>query len=251
MITDKDKIIEKIKKMLALSKSANEHEAALAASKAKEMLDNHNLEMAEIDEADIEVDKYSILDDRYNKNETEREEHREKGHNWPVWKRRLVGAIANNMDLGFYIGVTYKKSYTKMMLVGTKTDVQVAEYLLIYLVRQIKTLTRKYAKDSGINNRLEYYKNSYRLGIIRTLENRFIEMKHTSHIKMESTSTGKDLVVVKNGAIEKELSKLDFSKFRSRSSIINTDAYGKGQSDGKDISIRMGVNSANQTKEIA
>lgn len=42
-------IIEKIKKLLALANSSNEHEAALAAGHAQRLLSEHNLAMADID----------------------------------------------------------------------------------------------------------------------------------------------------------------------------------------------------------
>ena len=44
-------IIEKIKKLLALANSSNEHEAALAASHAQRLLSEHNLAMADIEAA--------------------------------------------------------------------------------------------------------------------------------------------------------------------------------------------------------
>ena len=45
---DKDKIVERIRRCLALSESPNEHEAALAMSFAQKMLDKYNLSMSEI-----------------------------------------------------------------------------------------------------------------------------------------------------------------------------------------------------------
>ncbi|MEA4838055.1 MAG: DUF2786 domain-containing protein, partial [Rhodospirillaceae bacterium] len=48
-----DAIIAKIKKLLALSKSSNEHEAALALAKAKELMEAHSLTDAIIRTADV------------------------------------------------------------------------------------------------------------------------------------------------------------------------------------------------------
>ena len=45
----KTPIIEKIKKLLALANSSNEHEAALAAGHAQRLLSEHNLAMADIE----------------------------------------------------------------------------------------------------------------------------------------------------------------------------------------------------------
>jgi hypothetical protein len=45
---DRESIVELIQKLLALSKSPNEHEAALAMAKAQELLLKHNLDMATV-----------------------------------------------------------------------------------------------------------------------------------------------------------------------------------------------------------
>ena len=45
------KIVDKIQKLLALTESSNEHEAALAAEKAHELLAEHNLSMAQVESA--------------------------------------------------------------------------------------------------------------------------------------------------------------------------------------------------------
>lgn len=50
---DKKQILEKIKKCLALSKSANEHEAAAALEKARELMDEYNVTEADVLTADV------------------------------------------------------------------------------------------------------------------------------------------------------------------------------------------------------
>src|SRR5262245_43821012 len=44
-----DRVVERIRKLLALSTSANPNEAALAAEKAVELAQRHNLDLARID----------------------------------------------------------------------------------------------------------------------------------------------------------------------------------------------------------
>ena len=45
---DQDRIIERIRKLLRLSQSANPHEAALAAERVQQMLSEYNLTMDSI-----------------------------------------------------------------------------------------------------------------------------------------------------------------------------------------------------------
>jgi len=50
---DKKQILEKIKKCLALGKSANEHEAAAALAKARELMDEYSVTEADVLTADV------------------------------------------------------------------------------------------------------------------------------------------------------------------------------------------------------
>ena len=45
----RERIIERVRKLLALSNSSNEHEAALAAAHAQRLLAEHNLAMSELE----------------------------------------------------------------------------------------------------------------------------------------------------------------------------------------------------------
>jgi hypothetical protein len=50
-------VIEKIRKLLALSKSPNEHEAALADARAQELLQQHNLVLGVDGHIEVRKDK--------------------------------------------------------------------------------------------------------------------------------------------------------------------------------------------------
>ena len=50
-------VLEKVKKLLALSTSPNEHEAALAAKKAHALLAEHNLSMMDVPETQVKKDE--------------------------------------------------------------------------------------------------------------------------------------------------------------------------------------------------
>ena len=50
-IMSKDKIIDKVKKLLALSESSNPNEAFLAAKRARRLMDQHSLTKKDIESA--------------------------------------------------------------------------------------------------------------------------------------------------------------------------------------------------------
>ena len=50
---EREKVYDKVRKLLALSTSPNEHEAALAAERARELLDKYQISLAEVDSAEF------------------------------------------------------------------------------------------------------------------------------------------------------------------------------------------------------
>jgi hypothetical protein len=50
---ERERVYDKVRKLLALSKSPNEHEAALAAERAREILDRYQISLAEVDEKEF------------------------------------------------------------------------------------------------------------------------------------------------------------------------------------------------------
>src|SRR3954454_9262567 len=79
-----DRIVDRVKKLLALSSSQNPHEAALAAAKAQELLFKHNLSLALV-EAELPGGRHSrYVNDRFDSG------------GWMDWRRRLLAAVARN-----------------------------------------------------------------------------------------------------------------------------------------------------------
>lgn len=100
------RLIEKMKKLLALSQStSNEHEAMNAARKLHSMLSKHNVSISELDESPREID---------NEGETT--------YNRP-WKRVVAMYVAELYFCKFYIvGNLNQKSKETYMFVGTESN---------------------------------------------------------------------------------------------------------------------------------
>lgn len=122
--------IEKIRKLLALAndKGASEHEAALAAERAQDLMDAHGLEMASLDL-------------------TGEGESREKGAATAVglgretWAVDLMSAVAESC----YVTVWSNRRGTKLenfTLIGRKSAVVSCEVLYAYLSRTVIRLSR-------------------------------------------------------------------------------------------------------------
>ena len=221
-MTDKTPIIEKIKKLLALAASNNEHDAALAASHAQRLLAAHNLAMA-----DIEADHKPGMADRVETSAAK---------NLPKWARHLSGAVCSAFDCqGIHHPATGKLTF-----IGVGADVQIAAYTFAFLERTVRRLCSQYLKFSVIastpSRQRELMRQSYYLGAVSTITVRLSEQKRQTPV------TPGALVPVKEGLIKKAMEDLGVIRtIRSRKSYINPDAYSCGQADGRQVGIHQAL----------
>lgn len=123
-----EKLIDKIRKLLALAGSANVHEAALAAEKAQRLMDAHALSAEDL--ADSEIDPVA-----------------EGKIDFAVgpWKRLLIDGISR------LNGCTcFRRRRGQFFLIGRQSDREIVVYLATYLIRQIQAAaTSAYRQQYG------------------------------------------------------------------------------------------------------
>lgn len=124
----KDRIMQKIQKCLALSRSSNEHEAAAALRQAKALMDKHQLTMSDVELNQLDV---VVMEG--------------KGvARPPRWKIMLYLTVARAFGCS---------SFTRgghPVFVGTAPNPEVAKYALDVLLRQLE-LNKKEFLDSHSN----------------------------------------------------------------------------------------------------
>ena len=115
-------LLEKVRKLLALSESPNEHEAALAAAKAQEILDRENLSIFDLKPPSTsDVDSY-VIDERTR---------------CAVWESHLFTMLARIYDLRPY------RDSGCLKVIGFKQDVDVFQSIHTYLSLVIELLALK------------------------------------------------------------------------------------------------------------
>ena len=219
---DNSPVIEKIRKLLALANSCNEHEAALAAGHARRLLAEHNLAMADIEAAQ--------RPDKADKVETA------AAKTLPKWLRHLSAGVSSSFDCR----AIHHPASGKITFIGVGADVQVAAYTFTYLDRTVRKLCSSYMKqhhDSGMTNRQrELMRQSYYLGAVATITARLREQQ------TETPVTVGALVPLKEGLIRQALHEIGTIRtMHSRRSYINGDAYAKGQTDGGEVGLHRGI----------
>jgi hypothetical protein len=210
------KIIEKIKKLLALSESSNENEAKVAMLKAQELLAKHKLSMKE-------VKGFKIY------NSAIKEKKSSVSFTKAKWKATLSRLIADNFGCYRYFK---SKGTNTIAFFGREEDIIVCNIVLEYAVdcihSVVKRLRYQYLKNGYSTKGLE---NDYALGFIAGLNEKFEEQKKANQ------EWG--LVLVKDKEV---IEAHDQIKFKGKINISTCyqgyeDAYFKGCEDGKKFSV--------------
>jgi hypothetical protein len=228
----KTDIIEKIKKLLALANSSNEHEAALAAGHAQRLLSEHNLAMADI-EAAHKPDKADKVETAVSKTLSK-------------WLRHLSAGVSTAFDCQ----AIHHPATGNMTFIGVGADVQIAAYTFTYLERIVRklcsTYMRQYISSSIPNRHRELMRQSYYLGAVSTITARLKEQKAQTPI-----TTGA-LVPVKEGLIRQAMNEIGpIRTMHSRKSYVNSDAYNSGQTDGRQVGIHHGITGGTSRRGIS
>ncbi len=218
----RDRIIERVRKLLALSNSSNEHEAALAAAHAQRLLAEHNLAMSELDlqeegagESELKVAKTVAK-----------------------WLSALFATVADAFDC--FPVVTTTSSESRLRFIGVGDDPSVASCTLEYLIKELRRLASLYLRntESGKGRFSETdrqrIRTSYLLGAVHGVRQAMDAQKK------ETPTTSKALVPVKDALIrqyrEGNLGSLKVR--RNRSSIVVSSAFQQGRIDGASLQVR-------------
>ncbi len=222
---DNTAIIEKIRKLLALTSSSNEHEAALAAVHVQRLLSGHNLAMADI-EAACKPDTADSIETTVSRK-------------LPKWIRHLSAGVSTAFDCQ----AIHHPATGKMTFIGVGADAQVAVYTFTYLDRTIRKLCSGYMKhhtgDTIAGRHRELMRQSYCLGAVSTITRRLGEQKRQTPV------TPGALVPVKEALIKRAMNEIgNVRTLHSRRSCVNSGAYAQGQTDGQRVGIQQGLGHA-------
>lgn len=146
-----DKIMRRVKKLMALAQSRNQHEAEAAMAKAHEFIARYNIDLLSRDE---DRDFFSVFAGKPALRHF-REEYR----------------LANLLRDFYYVYSIWVPAYVVekgkmgnvLEISGTLQNVKIAGYVYDYIMRYIDSQWRRYNKDKGLSR---YRKTDFALGVI-------------------------------------------------------------------------------------
>lgn len=124
---DKERIIRKIERCMALSKSANEHEAATAIRQAKALMEKHQIEMSELGLAELSI---NYVDSGRTTMKAP-----------PTWTLLLWSTVSEAF------GCTVLRGYKGPVFIGTSPAPKIASYTLSVLERQLQRGKKNYIEE--------------------------------------------------------------------------------------------------------
>lgn len=220
MNTTQDKVIDKIRKLMALSTSSNEHEAAAAAAKAQELLLKHNLDVSVLSSKEEQPTATKV---DFTLGDT------------AAWLAQLVNGVAESHFCCIVLSYRWKGHTTKrervFYMFGRPENVEVARYMSEYLHGTIMRLARA---TRGSNA----YQNAFRHGCVQTVVQRL--RAGMKKFEAESSDTRALVVVLNEAAVAlKDQTFPELSK--GRRSRFGYDGYEAGREAGKNIGLHAGL----------
>lgn len=226
-----ERIIAKIRKLLSLSKSDNEHEAATAAAKAQELLSQYNLSVS-----DIPAD-----DDGKVRAGTAKAKTRQR---LEKWARALACLTARAFDCAYYHHFEGSTCF-----VGVGADQEVCSWTYGYLYKTLLRMGSRHMQTPRCrrlrsSRSKALARESYLLGVVYMVSDRL----QAQRLRTPVTQTA--LVPVKEAAIraampnDLRLRKLDFKGTRDED-------LAAGLADGLNVPLSSPLKAASQSELTA
>jgi hypothetical protein len=223
-----EKIIAKVRKLLSLAQSSNQHEAELAANLARKVIFRFNLDM-------LEASKHV------------------EGGAGPAYARCTVGratgrrqphesALASLLVEHFFVRVVWLEHYdvrtskrgSILELLGRPENLQIAEFVHDFVLQTAERLWKDHKRERAIKSDKD--RRMFLLGVVRGFSNKLR--------KDHKTDVQEGLVWVPDAGLDRFMSRRHPRLTSGRSlSISNTDAYARGREAGGTIVLHKPVTS--------
>lgn len=170
----RDKILDRIKKLLALAGNNNSpEEAALAAARAQALMLEHKVSEAQL----------SSVDDDESASICEIDVQPDGRKTVSRWTVRLASAVARSLGCQVLFTAASRGRRGKINVIGPQDDVNAVRYLFDYLCGEINRMVRTYS------GRGRGWANSYRHGAVTTIDNRLGEQRVRWQAETDSRTT--------------------------------------------------------------
>ena len=186
-------ITSRVRKLLELAKSDNEHEAAAAAARAAELMLEHEIELADLEAA---------------KPETEQRVDPAASDILDRWEKRVAwkGVIAYGLASSFGGTMYYHRrgGAVEVVVIAGTSQVQGIRYMYSYLTGEVDRLAdRAFAEERAECEASDVeppsaraWKSAFRIGAAWEIHNRLTEQRKVTHTAAKAAGHGAALMIV-------------------------------------------------------
>jgi len=221
------KIIEKIRKLLALAESSNDHEARLAMETAGRLLKKYNIQTVEKETEKNYV--YAIIN---------RKKKRIEGY-----QRRIIQILTQFFYVRALCSSLYdplnNQTYKTFEIFGKKENVEIAEYCYHFLEQKLSFLWQCRHRDFKGNKR--FAKKSYYFGLLQGFHDTLLEQEGITRKSRQSgvvpSLTSSELILANDRELDMFI-KERYPRLTKRSgtgSMILKDVFDTGVDAGRDM----------------
>lgn len=220
-MNDREKIIQKIRKLLQLAdNNPNENEAMAAALKVQRLIAENDVEQNEIYSNDVE--KIETVKSNVAKNS---------------WRADLAKVIADNFRCKAFIQATFsldKGVEKRVCFIGYETDAKAATMIFNYLYRV-----------GNENGRRLYWRKKKEYGSGKGVYNSYV-LGFVDGVRKELEKQSKELMLVVPAAVKEKFKTVEMHGSDGGANMKNPDfeAFIRGREEGKDSIRKRRVNAA-------
>jgi len=227
-----DKMMVRIKKLMSLAQSRNQHEAEAAMTKAHELVDKYNIDLVRLgkDREFVSVFVGEPMLRRF------REEHR----------------LASLLGEFYYVYVLWVSTYVMdkgkmgrvLEISGTEKNVKIASYVYDFVNRFIESRWLEYNQNRGLNR---YRRTDFALGVLEGFEN-----KLNSQSEQRASATDYGIIKVEDPLLEKYAAYRYPRIFTNRGKPLRQDARVRnaGEKVGQKLVISKGIHQKGRNKGL-
>jgi hypothetical protein len=232
-MSDIDKVIDRVRKLLALAgNNTSSAEATVAAAMANKLIEEHRLSTADLEgkedsfvEPIVEADDYVYQSGRIN-----------------PWKANLVRVLTRFYGCAYWNDCTWEitgRQVSRYRLVGRQSDIQLVNFMYAWLSTECTRLSASEAKGRG-----RVFVASYCEGFVDGINIQF----KASRLQAQATATSAAIVKIDARGEESKTALYNMhtnlrTKKSSSYSQRDGQAFAAGQSRGKSVHLGASIGS--------
>ncbi len=221
---ERQRILERIRKMLAMAEGqSNINEAATAAAMAENTMRKYQISEAEVMVKDLDRgDVEDVMVDNHTRT-------------MPTWVDWIAVGVARAVECEVTRGSGSHRFY------GVGGDAQVAAEMMKYLVKEVDRLAKKFPGDRG-------ERGSFRRGAGSVLQDRLEDLGRERKEEFQQTSSGQELIVVKQQLIVAAHGEFSYTTGGRRREQFG---YYEGREAGGNINLAKQIGEGPRQQKIA